>query len=108
MEDLGDLEKCEVQFFCFSINSRLLNFFSGFSGFEGFSVTLPPFNCEWLCALVRTPLAFKWFDGGLGDLEFAQILSWELLCFIFSSNVVLVSPVIKWKITWTYLKSSIN
>lgn len=29
-------EKCDVQFFCFSISSRELNFRSGFSGFSGF------------------------------------------------------------------------
>lgn len=29
--------KCDVQFFCFSINSFELNFRSGFSGFSGFS-----------------------------------------------------------------------
>lgn len=29
--------KCDVQFFCFSINSLELNFRSGFSGFSGFS-----------------------------------------------------------------------
>lgn len=37
--NLGDvraLEKCDVQFFCFSISSRELNLRSGFSGFSGF------------------------------------------------------------------------
>lgn len=29
--------KCDVQFFCFSINSLELNLRSGFSGFSGFS-----------------------------------------------------------------------
>lgn len=91
-DERGDLEKWDVQFFCFSISSRLLNFFSGFSGLIGLSINLLPFNCEWLCALPMTPFDFWLFAGGLGDLDFAQMLSWELLCLIFSNKVGLVSP----------------
>lgn len=92
LEERGDLEKCDVQFFCFSISSRLLNFFSGFSGLIGFSITLLPFSCKWLCAFPITPFDFWLLTGGLGDLDFAQMLSWELLCLIFSKRVGLVSP----------------
>lgn len=60
--DVLVLEKCDVQFFCFSISSRELNFRSGFSGFSGFSdpktkVVKGPFGTA--LRKIRTTVKFR-------------------------------------------------
>lgn len=53
--------KCDVQFFCFSINSFELNFRSGFSGFSGFSGLVR----DVLCILVGSRLATPFPSGNI-------------------------------------------
>lgn len=86
------LEKCDVQFFCFSINSRELNFRSGFSGFSGFSV----FSLDWFSILLESslpiPLVIGWcLRLGEGDRSCSEPTSDRLSSLLLECDILILN-----------------
>lgn len=86
------LEKCDVQFFCFSINSRELNFRSGFSGFSGFS----DFSLDWFNILLESifpiPFATGWcLRFGDGDRSCSDPISDKLSSLLLECDILILN-----------------
>lgn len=86
------LEKCDVQFFCFSINSRELNFRSGFSGFSGFS----DFSLDWFNILLESSLLIPFATGwclrlGDGDRSCSEPISDRLSSLLLECDILILN-----------------
>ena len=85
-------EKCDVQFFCFSISSRELNFRSGFSGFSGLS----DFNRDTLCIRLGSILPMPFVMGacflfGEGDLSCSDAISAKLSSLLVECDILILN-----------------
>lgn len=90
--DVLVFEKCDVQFFCFSINSRELNFRSGFSGFSGFS----DLSRDWFNILLESSLLIPFATGwclrfGDGDRSCSDPISDKLSSLLLECDILILN-----------------